>query len=170
MTRTLVLGVAVLACLASSGFGQTKTEVVQADMLCCGQTASEDETIAQLLLETQRNLQNILAQSTTARRLPAGDYYISMSPEGYEFRAWVSPEGLVDGWYVADLDGVPIALISNPGGLGDKISYCTAKLCRDLSSCANLSGRPNRYQLCINGAWDAFFSCLAGTSGGVVLR
>lgn len=76
---------------------------------CCAQTLTEDESIEQILLETQQNLQKILLQSTTTKRLPAGDYFILNSPEGYEFRALVSGQGIVDGWYIADWDGMPNA-------------------------------------------------------------
>ncbi len=98
-------------------FGQTKGAATQLDEPCCGQAPTEEESIETMVRETQQKLQGLLAQSTTAKRLQAGDYLISMSREGFEFRALVSRQGIVDGWYVADWDGMPISLLNANGGL-----------------------------------------------------
>ncbi len=170
MTRTILLSAVMLACLPMIAFGQTKKAAAKADVPCCGQAATADVSTQQLMLETQQNLQAMLMANTTAKRLSAGDYFISESPEGYEFRALVSRQGIVDGWYIADLDGMPVALINNTGGSGS-VDYCTTKYSRDISSCARLEHAfPNRYQLCISAAWDSFFACLSGVNGGVIMR
>ncbi len=172
MTRTIFLSAAILAGLPMFAFGQTRTAVVQVAEPCCGQAVSEDESIEQILLETQRNLQKILMPGTTAKRLQTGDYLISESLDGYEFRALVFPVGIVDGWYIADWYGTPIALINANGsltGTAGSIDYCTAKFSRDISGCAYLKSWPNRQQLCLNAAWDSFFNCLASRSS-VLMR
>ena len=176
MTRLIILGAAMLACLPAVALGQTRS-VPAASVPCCGQQAAPIETLAQIRLETQQNLQGILMLSMNTKRLLPGDYYISESAEGYEFRALVSRKGVVDSWYVADLDGVPIALISvggggTVGGTGGGISDCFTVYSRDVSQCAYLQRWPNRHQLCLDNAWDKLIGCLShlGGSGGVVIR
>lgn len=173
LTRTMFLTAAILACLPMLVLGQSKKAAAQADTSCCGQAATADLSPQQLMLETQQNLQANLMQRTAAKRLAPGDYLISESPEGYEFRALVSRQGVVDGWYIADLDGMPVALINNTGGTtpGGGANYCMIKYCRDVSNCAYLERNwPNRYQLCINAAWDSLIACFGGLNGGVIMR
>lgn len=183
MKRSLLLAMALLICLPVAfqpvaARAQSKRAATDNGVPCCGQVATE-ESPEQMRMQTQQNLQALLLQASKGKKLAAGDYLISESPEGYEFRALVSRQGVVDAWYVADWDGTPVALINNNGGPGGTgpgtVSYCFTKYSRDISDCARLQGNwPNRYTLCINAAWDSLISCLAGlgggTNGGVIMR
>jgi hypothetical protein len=174
MTRTILLGAAILACLPMIAFGQTKKAAAKTEAPCCGQAATVQLSPQEMMQETQLNLQGILMQDSGGKRLSAGDYLISVSPEGYEFRALVSKQGIVDGWYLADLEGMPVMLL-NTGGGGQfppgTIGFCFIKYSSDISACASLEKNwPNRYQLCIDNAWRSLMACMGGLNGGVIMR
>lgn len=173
MTRTILFGAAILACLPMVAFGQTKKAAAKAEVPCCGQAATVEMSRQELIRETQLNLQGILMEDSGGKRLAAGDYLISVSPEGHEFRALVSREGIVDGWYLADLEGMPVMLVNNTGTGGTSGGgNCFEKYGQAVTACAYLErmGRYNRYQICIDNAWYALLACLGGQSGGVVIR
>jgi hypothetical protein len=171
MAKVIVFCAAMVATLPILAFGQTKTDAV-ASTPCCGQAVIAKESPEQLKSETQQNLQVLLLMTTGAKRLPPGDYFITESAEGFEFRALVSRQGIVDGWYFAEADGTPVALINarsnnGPVGGGRTTADCFVKYSRDVSVCAYLENAwPNRYSLCLNNAWNQLFNCLRSFGSG----
>jgi hypothetical protein len=177
MTRMILLSAAMLACLPMIAFGQARVATTNPEVLCCGQSSTADDSPStqQLRLETQQTLQALLMLKTGATRLRGGDYLIVENDEGYEFRALVSRQGVVDGWYLADMNGMPVALINaNGSGAQSGGGYrCFVIYGQAVSACAYLEkmGRHNRYQACIDGAWDSLMACLSGgQAGGVIIR
>lgn len=171
MLRSLLLCAAVAATCPTIALGQSRG-ALQTNVPCCGQVESKAESPDEMILTTQQNLQALLMMTMNTNRLAAGDYFVTESAEGFEFRAQVSRKGIVESWYFLDTDGTTVARIKaggsggTPGG-GTTSVHCLIKYSRDVSGCAYLEHSwPNRYTLCLENAWSQLISCLQRASGG----
>jgi hypothetical protein len=165
MSPKTPIAVILCLCVPAIVFGQDGRGA-----LCCGQTQATAEfynaDVAKLY--TQMTIETILLRKTNADELAPGEYVLSTSPQGHQFKAVVNLDGEASAWYVADRSGATLALVSANNGGGDDeidVNACMTKFLDEVAICDqgwDFGISRLAYGQCITGAWSRFLICCRG--------